>query len=373
MTPNPTVTIIINNFNYGRYLADAIESALRQSYPWIEVIVVDDGSTDNSRTVIDAYRDRITAVLKENGGQASAFNAGLARAHGEVLIFLDADDQLHPHIVEQIVAIFVANPNVVRIQYRLELINSAGVPTGEFKPPHHVAMPTGDLRNQVLLFGDDIQWLPTSGNAFATEMLRRIFPVPEAPYRICADFYLSNLSPLFGLVVSIAEAGGYYRVHDSNGHHNDRLDLRRTRHIISRTDRTHVYVCQTARKLGLSGFSEHKVAIHSTTFMANRLVSLRLEPAYHPMCGDTRVSLARRGIVAALNRPNLTRVLRLMYVMWFLLVAIAPKSIVRWLALELFYPDRQRSLSNLVLGLFGTPKLARRDQYGEIEWQQSPL
>jgi hypothetical protein len=134
-----------------------------------------------------------------------------------------------------------------------------------------------------------------------------------------------------------------------------------------------VYVCQAARKLGLSGFSEHKVAIHSTTFMANRLVSLRLEPSYHPICGDTRVSLARRGIVAALNRPNLPRVLRLMYILWFLLVAIAPKAIVRWLARELFYPDRQRSLSNRVLGLFGTPRPAQLDPYGEIEWQQSPL
>lgn len=373
MMPNPLVTIIINNFNYGRYLADAIESALRQTYPWIEVIVVDDGSTDNSRPVIAGYGDRVTAVLKENGGQASAFNAGLARAQGDVLIFLDADDQLHPHIVEQIVAVFVANPNVVRVQYRLELIDAAGVPMGELKPPPHVAMPNGDLRQQVLLFGDDIQWLPTSGNAFSMEMLQKIFPVPESPYRICADFYLSNLSPLFGLVVSIAEAGGYYRVHGSNGHHNGRLDLRRTRHIISRTDRTHGYICQAAHKLGLSGFSAHNVAIHSTTFMANRLVSLRLEPADHPISGDTRFSLAQRGITAALNRPDLTRVLRVMYVIWFLLAAIAPKSIVRWLALELFYPDRQRSLSNLVLGRFSTLKLARCDQYGEIEWQQSPL
>jgi len=77
-----TVSIIIDNYNYGRFLGEAIDSALAQTYPHVEVIVVDDGSTDNSREVIAKYGDRIIPVLKENGGQASAFNAGLLRPRG---------------------------------------------------------------------------------------------------------------------------------------------------------------------------------------------------------------------------------------------------------------------------------------------------
>src|SRR5713226_5859186 len=87
-------SIIVNNYNYGRFLKDAIDSALHQSYPGVEVIVVDDGSTDHSREIIASYGDRIIPVLKENGGQASAFNAGFSQSRGKVIFFLDSDDAM---------------------------------------------------------------------------------------------------------------------------------------------------------------------------------------------------------------------------------------------------------------------------------------
>src|SRR6266700_1460758 len=96
MSPQPLASIIIDNYNYGRFLEQAIESALNQNYLRTEVIVVDDGSTDNSREVIARYGNRILPLVKDNGGQASAFNAGFRRSHGEVVLFLDADDALFP-------------------------------------------------------------------------------------------------------------------------------------------------------------------------------------------------------------------------------------------------------------------------------------
>src|SRR5579862_7959674 len=100
---NGLASIIINNYNYGRFLPEAIDSALQQTYPHTEVIVVDDGSTDRSREIIAAYGDRIIPVLKENGGQTSAVNSGFAASHGDVVLFLDADDALEPSAVEQAV------------------------------------------------------------------------------------------------------------------------------------------------------------------------------------------------------------------------------------------------------------------------------
>src|SRR5688572_29854944 len=95
-TFQPLVSVIVNNYNYGRFLAQAIDSALSQDYPRLEVIVVDDGSTDDSREIIARYGSKISPVLKANGGQASAFNAGFNASRGDVVIFLDSDDQLAP-------------------------------------------------------------------------------------------------------------------------------------------------------------------------------------------------------------------------------------------------------------------------------------
>src|SRR5438093_8099671 len=82
-------SIIISSYNYGRYLSAAIESALHQTYQNTEVIVVDDGSTDDSREVIAGYANRIKPVLKENNGQASALNAGFKVSRGDVIFFVD--------------------------------------------------------------------------------------------------------------------------------------------------------------------------------------------------------------------------------------------------------------------------------------------
>jgi glycosyltransferase involved in cell wall biosynthesis len=102
----PLASILINNYNYARFLDEAIGSALGQTYPSKEIIVVDDGSTDNSREIISRYGDRIIPILKENGGQASAFNAGVARCQGDILCFLDSDDFFHPDKLERVAAAF---------------------------------------------------------------------------------------------------------------------------------------------------------------------------------------------------------------------------------------------------------------------------
>src|SRR5437867_2851213 len=100
MTELPLASVIISSYNYGRYLEETIESALNQTYSRTEVIVVDDGSTDNSREVIAGFGDRVRPLFEKNGGQASAFNAGFRMSRGEVILFLDSDDLLLPTAVE---------------------------------------------------------------------------------------------------------------------------------------------------------------------------------------------------------------------------------------------------------------------------------
>src|SRR4051812_11797773 len=99
----PLASIIINNYNYALYLAAAIESALEQAYPNCEVVVVDDGSTDDSRQIIESYGSQITAIYKANGGQASALNAGFFASEGQIVLFLDADDVLLPAAMQLVI------------------------------------------------------------------------------------------------------------------------------------------------------------------------------------------------------------------------------------------------------------------------------
>jgi glycosyltransferase involved in cell wall biosynthesis len=109
------VSIVISSFNYERFLAQAIDSALSQTWPPVEVIVVDDGSTDASQAVIERYGAHVHAIVKPNGGQGSTLNAGFARSRGDVVMFLDSDDVLLPTAVEQVVAA-MADPAVVNAQ-----------------------------------------------------------------------------------------------------------------------------------------------------------------------------------------------------------------------------------------------------------------
>jgi hypothetical protein len=344
--PLPLASIIINNYNYGRFLSQAIDSALSQTYHPVEVIVVDDGSTDDSRSIIAGFGNQIIPEYKQNGGQASAFNAGLACSRGEVIIFLDADDLLLPNTVAEVVEVFRDHPGVAKVQYRLEVIEASGARTGRLKPLWHQSMPAGDLRAQVLAFPDDIHWQPTSGNAFPAWVLHRIFPIPEQEYRICADYYLSNLPPLFGTVVSLNGVGGYYRVHGTNNHHTSTVNLEQTRQIITRTLHTHSHIKTFANALELPGFPGESAEVPAVTFLAHRMVSLKLDPQRHPIPADRLWWLFTRGIRASFGRFDRPWPVRTVFALWFLTMLFAPKTAVRWLAGKFFNAGSKRQRTN---------------------------
>lgn len=209
-------SIIINNYNYGHFLREAIESALAQTYEKVEVIVVDDGSTDESREIIASYGKQIQPVLKRNGGQASALNAGFGFSHGDVVFFLDSDDKLIPTAVEQAVQCF-QDASVVKAHWPLLVVNEKGQESGKLKPGP--PLPEGELREVVLRGGpSSCVSSPTSGNAWRRRFLDKVLPIPEQVnyYKTCADEFLFTLAPVFGLIKAIPEPLGTYRIHGRN-------------------------------------------------------------------------------------------------------------------------------------------------------------
>lgn len=211
----PLVSIIITNYNYERFLAEAIDSALNQNYQPVEVIVVDDGSTDNSQQIIANYGQQIIPLLKENGGQGSAFNAGFAVSGGEVICFLDADDVLLPSAIETAVEL-LREPNVVQVHWPLCAVDAHSKPLGRLIPDQ--PLPEGDLREVHLNGGiEGHVFSPTSGNVWSRSYLERILPLPEIDYQLNADSYLAFLAPFFGSIKRIGEYKSLYRIHGHNG------------------------------------------------------------------------------------------------------------------------------------------------------------
>jgi hypothetical protein len=334
-----SVSIVIANHNYGNFVADAVESALAQTHPDTEVIVVDDGSTDDSLDVLARYPSA-TLIRQENRGQASALNAGLAQATGSVVIFLDADDMLAPTTAAVAAEVFDRRPDVVKVMYRLRIVDKEGVPTGELKPPAHLPLRSGDLRPYELSFPFDMTWMATSGNAFRASALERIFPIDEIDYPLCADWYLSHLTPLLGDVEFLDAVGGAYRFHGANNYERQpgRLDLEQVRQTILYARRTTHHLVELARELDLDGRPTTDDDVIAVSEIWQRLLSLRLDPDRHPVAADSRRLLLVLGMRGVRRRFDVSLGLRLLLGSWILAVGFAPRPslpfLVRLLSLR---------------------------------------
>lgn len=120
MSEHPLVSIVITCYNDEEFLGEAIESALDQSYPSVETIVVDDGSTDGSGELARSFGSRVAVVRKANGGLSSARNFGIDVAQGDYITFLDADDILMPEFVTKTAALLDTDPTITWVYVQLQ-------------------------------------------------------------------------------------------------------------------------------------------------------------------------------------------------------------------------------------------------------------
>ena len=315
---SPLVSIVVNNYNYARFLTECIDSALHQTYAAVEVVVVDDGSTDESSQVICNYGARIKAVFKNNGGQGSAINAGFAASTGSIVIFLDADDALATDAVARVVSTW--NPCVARLQYRLNCVDERGAPLGTSVGPNDGLRRLGSAG---VLLGPFAMASPTSGNAFSRRALERILPMPEADWKICADAYLSTMSSLFGEVVSITDALGSYRQHQSNNFSaRDNLETLRT--MLAIDFKAHR---ELSKILGAAMGSPETWLSRQPRHWVGRIASLRARASDHPW-RDTLPSLVGEAIRATWNQPYWNRRQKAFFSLWVMTCALTPRPFV---------------------------------------------
>ncbi len=211
-SPHATLAVVISAYNYARFLPDALESVLSQAPPFDEVIVVDDGSTDNTSEVLDAYRHRATVIETENRGQVAACLAGMRAATADYVYLLDADDFLAPGMVAAVQPLLESRP--AKVQFQLACVDAEGDAIESVFPTYPTGYNAHQMREDNRTLG--FYLCPTtSGNVVDRERTLAVGLDPAArPPHIDATGIL--IQPYLGEVVSLARPLAYYRVHGGN-------------------------------------------------------------------------------------------------------------------------------------------------------------
>jgi glycosyltransferase involved in cell wall biosynthesis len=219
--PAPTVSVLVSSYNYCDYVVQAVQSALLQSVPPLQVVVVDDGSSDDSWSVLQqAFGDdrRVTLLQQPNGGQMSAWVRGLAHVKGDIVALLDSDDEWKPDYLQRMLRVYDSDPSVDYVFCNMEKFGAAsGLALNRRRHRR-----SRDLGLSMLLgaFVQRWQGVATSGNTLRRELLARILTLPPeqaAQWRTRPDdclFYGSDI--LGGHKVYLAEALVRHREHANN-------------------------------------------------------------------------------------------------------------------------------------------------------------
>jgi len=208
----PLVSVLIGNFNYARFLPEAIESVLRQSYSHWEICVCDDGSTDGSLDLIQGYAAsdaRIRWVAQANAGHGAALNAAWSLADGPIVALLDADDIWEPDKLARVVRAFRERPTCGISTHRVRPFSESRThpPIPERPDDGWVASKAiGTMRCSAP---------PTSGLAFRREICDQIFPIPSE-FRTLADGYLIKSAMFTTPIIGLGDCLARYRIHGSN-------------------------------------------------------------------------------------------------------------------------------------------------------------
>jgi glycosyltransferase involved in cell wall biosynthesis len=226
----PAVTALIDTYNHERFIEEAIVSVLEQDFASsdMEILVVDDGSTDRTPEIVQKFAPHVRYLRKENGGQASAFNFGIPQAQGEVIAFLDGDDWWDQFKVTEVMTTFEKNPWAGVVGHGIiQHDSSTGASSAlspEFPGCFDIQSPKGahTFRNYMCFLG-------TSRVSIRRSVLGKVMPIPHAVV-VEADEFMSAMSIAYSSAVLLPACLTHYRLHDQNQYQfsaNDPARMRR--------------------------------------------------------------------------------------------------------------------------------------------------
>ena len=218
----PLVSVLINNYNYSRFLRYCIQSALDQSYQNIEIIFYDDGSKDDSVEVAKSFGEKVLVLAEENFGthhlsfnQSNAVYQAFLRSTGEIICLLDSDDAFMKDKVLKVVEAFNSDPEAVLVQHFFNEIDDGNNFTGNIRPKE---MKKVDPRKYIFKTNNLLGlFAQTSALSFRRSYLEKVLPVEIDDYdKINLDVRLSRQSALHGATVTLREPLSEYRIHGTN-------------------------------------------------------------------------------------------------------------------------------------------------------------
>jgi glycosyltransferase involved in cell wall biosynthesis len=208
----PKISILIANRNYGRFLKECVDSVLNQTRSAHEIILVDDGSTDDSAAIAAGYGERIRFLQQTPSGIYAAQIRGLQEITGDWVLTLDSDDALLPHCLEMIAAKTASG--ISRVSFRLHLVSTNGDILGE-EPSFRTHVPEGDTM-EYWRKGWEVAAPPASGNMYPLHILKKAFSSSlffESPQKYPSDRWLQTVASHEGKSVFVPHICGFYRLH----------------------------------------------------------------------------------------------------------------------------------------------------------------
>jgi glycosyltransferase involved in cell wall biosynthesis len=225
----PRVTVLIDTYNHERFIEEAITSVMQQDFSPsdMEILVVDDGSTDRTPEIVRKFSPRVRLIRKKNGGQASAFNAGVPEAQGEIVAFLDGDDWWAQNKLSRVAEVMSADPALGIVGHGIAIVHRDG--REQLETLHEGLRFQANTVDGARLFRLRGALLGTSRMTIRADLLRRIGPVPEA-LAVEADEYLFTLASVWAPAEILQDALTFYRLHDANAFLLSGSDPARVRH-----------------------------------------------------------------------------------------------------------------------------------------------
>jgi glycosyltransferase involved in cell wall biosynthesis len=212
---SPMITALVDTFNHERYIEQALVSVLEQDFPSseLEILVVDDGSTDRTPEIVRKFAPRVRLLRKKNGGQASAFNVGIRESRGETVAFLDGDDWFAPGKLAAVASAFEANPGIAAVGHGYYECREETKEVRICAPikSETIRLDTAESASRAFRAWD---FLRTSALAARRKVLEKLAPIPEVLV-FCADAFLAPACMVQGVYI-LDQPLLYYRVHANN-------------------------------------------------------------------------------------------------------------------------------------------------------------